>query len=462
VLTDDQGWGEAGFRGHPWLRTPELDAMAASGMELTRFYAAAPVCSPTRASLLTGRHPLRSRVVAWGHELPPEELTVAELLGDAGYRTGHFGKWHLGSVRAGEATSPGGQGFDTWASSPNFFDLSPRFSVNGLVERTEGEGSDRAMDYALDFITECAAGAEPFLAVVWLGSPHDPHQATAADLAAVAERGEAPEETWAYLAELEAVDRNVGRLRRALREQGVADETVVWFTSDNGPRAPGAAKELATGGLRGQKGTLYEGGLRVPCLVEWPGRIAAGSRSSGLSVTSDWLPTLLDWAGVQRPEEAPPLDGLSLTELLSGAPWERPEGIGFWTVPGPGRGQWAERILEAIENGEVHPSEAPLVVDVASYRVQLPPPDELELAPDPPPAYTGEAAWIEWPWKLRARETREGLEVALYDLERDPGELHDVAGENPIDRIPYYEYERLLMRLLTWQGQVELDARRRP
>lgn len=437
VLTDDQGWGEAGFRGHPWLRTPELDAMAAAGMELTRFYAAAPVCSPTRASLLTGRHPLRSRVATWGHELPPEELTVAELLGDAGYRTGHFGKWHLGSVRAGEPTSPGGQGFDTWASSPNFFDLSPRFSVNGRVERTEGEGSDRAMDYALEFITECAAGDEPFLAVVWLGSPHDPHQATEADLAAIAERGEAPEETWAYLAELEAVDRNVGRLRRTLREQGVADETVVWFTSDNGPRAPKAAAELSTGGLRGQKGTLFEGGVRVPCLIEWPGHIAGGTRSAQLAVTSDWLPTLLEWAHVRTPAEAPALDGVSIAGTLHGkASLERP-GVGFWTLPTPGRGQRAEHILEAIEQGEVHPSESPITLDLAVYSG---------------PPYGGTAAWQEGPWKLLRRTGKEGERLDLFDLLSDPCETRNVADDHP------KVTARLARSLERWQAEVAADA----
>lgn len=442
VLTDDLGWGEAGFRGHPWLETPELDAMAASAMELTRFYAASPVCSPTRASLLTGRHPLRSRVAAWGHDLPTEELTVAELLDAAGYRTGHFGKWHLGSVRAGEPTSPGGQGFDTWASTPNFFDLSPRFSVNGEVVSTEGEGSDRAVDFALEFIQECTAGDEPFLAVVWLGSPHDPHQATDAGLRAVAERGQAPEDTWAYLAEIEAVDRNVGRLRSALLEHGIAEDTAVWFTSDNGPRAPGAAKDHATGGLRGQKGTLFEGGLRVPCLVEWPGTIAAGTHSDALSVTSDWLPTLLDWAGVELPEEAPELDGVSIAELLcegpsADEPWSRPGGMGFWTLPAPGRAQWAERILKAIEQGQVHPSESPITVDLELYRNE----------------HAGaQAAWIEGPWKLQSQVTESGTQVQLFNLDSEPEELRDLQLEYPEVVL------RLAAELSNWRDGVRSDA----
>ena len=437
VLTDDQGWGEAGFRGHPWLRTPELDAMAAAGMELTRFYAAAPVCSPTRASLLTGRHPLRSRVAAWGHELPPEELTVAELLGDAGYRTGHFGKWHLGSVRAGDPTSPGGQGFDTWVSSPNFFDLSPRFSVNGRVERTEGEGSDRVLDYALEFITECAASGEPFLAVVWLGRPHDPHVACEAGRRAIANRAEGPEEAWTYLAELEAVDRNVGRLRRCLREQGVANSTAVWFTSDNGPRAPKTAAELSTGGLRGQKGTLFEGGLRVPCLVEWPGHIAADTRDAQLTVSSDWLPTLLDWAGVRIPAEAPPMDGVSIAGLLTaGEPPDRP-GVGFWSLPAPGRGQWAERILEALEQGEVHPSETPIALDLALYAG---------------PPFGGAAAWQEGSWKLMRRTDRAGEHLDLFDLASDPCETRDLSNEHP------QLAARLALNLERWQAEVAADA----
>jgi arylsulfatase A-like enzyme len=125
VMADDQGWGDVGYNGHPVLKTPRLDEMAAAGLRFDRFYAAAPVCSPTRGSVMTGRHPNRFGCFQWGHSLRPNEVTLAEILKGAGYATGHFGKWHLGSVRAGSPVNPGASGFDRWLSAENFYDNDP-------------------------------------------------------------------------------------------------------------------------------------------------------------------------------------------------------------------------------------------------------------------------------------------------------------------------------------------------
>ena len=176
-MADDQGWGDVGYNGHPVLKTPNLDAMARSGLRLDRFYAAAPVCSPTRGSVLTGRHPNRFGCFSWANTLRPQEVTVAEALKKAGYATGHFGKWHLGPVRAESPVCPGASGFDQWFSSPNFFENSPLMSRQGKVVQTEGEGSQVVVDAALGFIRAAAARKQPFLAVVWFGSPHSPHLA---------------------------------------------------------------------------------------------------------------------------------------------------------------------------------------------------------------------------------------------------------------------------------------------
>ena len=124
-MADDQGWGDMAYNGHPILKTPNFDAMAASALRFDRFYAAAPVCSPTRGSVMTGRHPNRFGCFKWGYTLRPQEITIAEALKTAGYVTGHFGKWHLGSVRKGSPVNPGASGFDEWFSSPNFFDNDP-------------------------------------------------------------------------------------------------------------------------------------------------------------------------------------------------------------------------------------------------------------------------------------------------------------------------------------------------
>ncbi|MBN1589775.1 MAG: sulfatase-like hydrolase/transferase, partial [Pirellulales bacterium] len=128
VMADDQGWGDVGYYGHPTLKTPNLDKLAGDGLRFDRFYAAAPVCSPTRGSVMTGRHPNRFGCFRWGNTLRPQEITLAEALKTAGYTTGHFGKWHLGSVQRGSPVNPGASGFDRWFSAPNFFDNDPIMS----------------------------------------------------------------------------------------------------------------------------------------------------------------------------------------------------------------------------------------------------------------------------------------------------------------------------------------------
>lgn len=428
VVTDDQGWGELSRRGHPFVSTPELDRMAASGLALERFYAAAPVCSPTRASLLTGRHPCRTRTFAWGHDLPGDEVTIAEVLRDQGYATGHFGKWHLGSVRDDEPTSPGAQGFTQWASTPNFFDRDPLLSIQGEVEEHTGSGTDVVTERALGFIAEHGLRGRPFLAVIWYGDPHLPHAENPQD---AAEFAHLSDERANYAAELKGIDRNVGRLRRALAKLGIERDTVVWFTSDNGPRAPGEARD-ATGGLRDDKGTLWEGGLRVPTIVEWPGRIEPGLVSTALSGTVDVAPTLAALAGAELGGE---LDGVDLSELLRApAGWRRGAGLGFWMPGFQGRAQWAERILEAIRAGERHPSETP--------------PDERLTTTE-----RGHAAWVEDGWKLHRRGAGGDERFELYHLASDPAESRDLARAEPV------RLEALARKLSRWQTAIVAEQR---
>ena len=204
VMSDDQGWGDVGYNGHPVLRTPNLDVAAASGLRFDRFYAAAPSCSPTRASVLTGRHPNRMGVFSWGHAIRPQETTLAEVLRQAGYATGHFGKWHLGQVRADSPVSPGANGFDRWISAENFYDFNPEMSDQGKPVRFEGEGNAVTADLALGWIREQAAAEAPFFATVWFGSPHFPHKALAADADLYPGRSKKERE---YLGEITALDR---------------------------------------------------------------------------------------------------------------------------------------------------------------------------------------------------------------------------------------------------------------
>ena len=420
-MADDQGWGDVGYAmdgygGHPVLRTPVLDAMAAGGLRFDRFYAAAPVCSPTRGSVLTGRHPNRYGAFSWGRTLRPAEITLAEALKTAGYRTGHFGKWHLGPVRAGDPVSPGGSGFDTWISSPNFYENSPLLSDGGRVIETVGESSTVTVEAALPFIRDAAAAGEPFLAVIWFGNPHTPHEPTA-ELAA--EYDEQPQKLRNYLAEIAGIDRAMGRLREELDALGVRDDTLLWYTSDNGSRPPGS-----TGGLRGKKGELWEGGLRVPAVIEWPQRIDSPRSTTVAAVTSDINPTVLELAGVTV-DDQPVLDGVSLVPLLDGTMTERPEPIGFWQWPGRGvrtpSAEWMRAMFDEQERlGGPVPAEDP----------------DRSFLPDSPVAADfrdGHAAWSDGRYKLHrvpAGKTEEYREL-LYDLDADPAESRDLSAEQP-------------------------------
>ncbi|MGY8713862.1 MAG: sulfatase-like hydrolase/transferase, partial [Verrucomicrobiia bacterium] len=161
VMADDHGYGDCGFTGHPFVQTPNLDKMAKTGIVFNRFYASAPVCSPTRASVMTGRHPIRTNVPNHGHYMRPDESTIPEQLRNSGYVTGHFGKWHIGSVQPNSPTSPGGAGFDEWLSGLNFFDNNPFLSHNGKYQQIKGTGTVISMDATLNFLSNHKNGNKP-------------------------------------------------------------------------------------------------------------------------------------------------------------------------------------------------------------------------------------------------------------------------------------------------------------
>jgi arylsulfatase A-like enzyme len=381
--------------------------MAQAGVRLDRFYSASPVCSPTRASVLTGRHPERMgiRGANSGH-LPPEEHTLAEALRAAGYTTGHFGKWHLGTltteVKDSNRGRPGAtehysppweHGFDrcfsTEAKVPTFDPMITPPREHGGVARSlvpggpygtaywtgpgervteglEGDDSTLIMDRALQFMDGAAAEGRPFLAVVWFHAPHLP---VVADAERARRFADLPLQEQHFLGCLEAVDHNVGRLRQRLRELGIADDTLVWFTSDNGPEGKPDSGLGSTGPFRGRKRSLREGGVRVPGIVEWPAGLAPAVIDVP-SGTVDTLPTVLAAAGLPLPDAA--LDGVDLGPLLRGESADRGEGMGF--------------------------------------------------------RHKGAEAWTRGRWKIH----RKGKEpFTLHDLEADPGETHDLAAVNP-------------------------------
>lgn len=407
VMADDQGWGDVGYNGHAFVKTPELNAMANAGFVFDRFYAAAPVCSPTRASVMTGRNPIRTKVTNHGRYMRPHEQTIAESLKAAGYVTGIFGKVHLGSGQPDSPCNPSGMGFDEWVVGLNFFDNDPYLSRNGKIEHRKGKGSVIAMDDALAFLQTHAKTERPMFAVVWFPSPHDPHQ----------EVPDGPslydgEKHAGYYREITLLDQQVGRLRRELKRLEIADNTILWYCSDNGGLVE------ATSGGRNRKGSIYEGGLRIPSIIEWPARKMKG-RTSVPAWTCDIYPTLLAMARVNA--EAPhPLDGIDIGPIIAGKTDARDKPMGFWHLFQPGQATWSDRIQKAIMQKQQ--SGAPLPHNKPRMRK-----DVGEFPQFPEEVATGHAAWNDWPWKLHRIS---GTEYELYNLADDPLETTDLAADS--------------------------------
>jgi arylsulfatase A-like enzyme len=376
VMTDDQGWGEMGYYDHPVLRTPNLDAMAASGLRFDRFYAGAPNCSPTRATVMTGRSNDRTGVLNHGYPLRKQEKTLAQALRGAGYATGHFGKWHLSGFRGrgvpilkNDTLGPGFFGFDQWLSVTNFFDRDPLMSRNGEFERFEGDSSEIVVAESLKFIRTHAAHKTPFLAVIWYGSPHSPFRASMQDRAAF---GELNTKSQNHYGELVAMDRSIGTLRKGLRDLGIAADTLVWFCSDNGGLR--GIQPATVGGLRGHKGTVFEGGLRVPAIVEWPAVITQPRIAKHPAATMDIFPTIVEIAGLAESVMVMPCDGMS---------------------------------LRALFDSETGPRTKPL-----------------------PFRHTQRAAWIDNDYKLLTENLGRG-EFQLYNLAEDPKETTNILANHP-------------------------------
>lgn len=339
IVADDLGWADLGSYGNPFYETPNLDRLAASGVRFTQAYAAGHVCSPTRASLLTGRYPARvgltnylygTKIVAdspvlpapFVDRLPLEEVTLAERLKEAGYRTGLVGKWHLGENTSLGESDPDLQGFDVTES----WDY-------GLLRLT-GEyewfhAGDSTDAYRLPALTdEITAGATRFieanrdtnfLLLVTHYAVHLPLQGRPDLVEKYRDKPNPRPEDYhsVYAAMLEQLDSSVGQVLTALEQQGLTDNTVVLFVSDNGGLAIGEAgdKPTVNDPLRAGKGTMYEGGIRVPLIARWPGQWLAGETSEAVVSTVDVLPTLLEVVGL--PPGDRPIDGQSILPVLA-------------------------------------------------------------------------------------------------------------------------------------------------
>jgi arylsulfatase A-like enzyme len=407
IMADDLGWGDVGFNGNKKIITPHLDKMSASGIRFTNFYAAAPLCSPTRASVLTGRSPFRQGIFA-AHTgaMRHAEKTIAEVLKNEGYQTGFFGKWHLGWVEPDKVVSRGNysppwhHGFEevfatksavpTWDPTVypdnwNGFGKGENGSWGGSIyvqngipvtDNLEGDDSRIIMDRAIPFIEKSINEDKPFLANIWFHTPHEPIVAGPEYLE---KYPGLPEEQKHLYGCITAMDEQIGRLKTFLKEKGVAENTILFFCSDNGPADPQTKRGIASAGpFRGHKHQMWEGGLRVPSLIEWPGHIEAGQTTNYQACTSDYFPTILDMLHIPIPNKVP-LDGVSLVPMLEGKSTER-------QVP------FAAGYQRLYKNTELY-------------------------------------AFIDGQYKICIPEV--GDEMMLFDLENDPSETNNLAEDNP-------------------------------
>ena len=382
VMADDMGWAQTGYYGHPILKTPHLDAMAENGLRMDRFYAGAPSCTPTRASVMTGRTNDRTGAFRVGSYINKQEKMLSTAFKDAGYITAHFGKWHLNMdspdldhpLPKSDPHNPGELGFDYWLSHTTGFDRSFELSRNGVLEKFEGDGSEIIVEEAVKFITDELEEGKPFFIVIWYSAPHGPWEASEEDIKPFL--GKVDRTSAHAHGEIVAIDRSIGNLRTSLRELGIADNTLVWFTSDNGGSpnldvrvwpskdpfggAGGQGMEMeypsncsneidfnltstearelhgcirgmdpdSTGYLRGFKKDFYEGGLRVPTVIEWPAGIEPRVTNFPSS-TYDMFPTLIDVAGLSPDSINAVHDGISIIELFDYELPKREVPIGF-------------------------------------------------------------------------------------------------------------------------------------
>ena len=415
MMSDDQGWGDVGYNGHKELKTPHLDQMAKEGITFNRFYSANAMCSPTRGSVYTGRHPYRYGITfAMKGMLEPNEICITTVLKKAGYTTGHFGKWHMGTL---SKKRPDQNRWGAFAKNPQRYycppwerDVDVSFVTESKVPTWDpminpgkfkrgvdipypepgdakpygnefftgpdmkattnlrGDDSRVIMDRAIPFIEGAVKEKKPFLAVIWFHTPRSPvvagppHRNPYKDLSL---------EKQHYYGCLTAMDEQIGRLRASLNDLGIADNTMVTFCSDNGPARQGSPREVGTAAhLRGRKLTLLEGGIRVPGLLVWPKRFPQPKTINTPVVTTDYFPTILAVLDIPLPDDRP-YDGTNILPLIEDPKRKRDKGIGF--------------------------------------------------------LHAGTEVWMKDQYKLIGKET----DYKLYDIDTDPGEKTNLANELP-------------------------------
>jgi arylsulfatase A len=435
ILVDDWGWTDAGVQGSDYFETPNIDRFAGESLRFTQAYSASPVCTPTRAAIMTGKSPARLDMTIW-HEaarrggstgkklltavanpdLPHEEFTLAELFKQKNYFTAHIGKWHLGQA----AFYPETHGYDVniggsyWGAPATFhFPYSGPWSKSNPEYRYVPVGPGKPGDYLTDKLTDHALDLieqkrnDPFLLSLWFHTVHTPIEAKPEDIARFEKKKRGARHKHAvYAAMVASLDENVGRVLRKLDELNLADNTVVVLTSDNGgvdfPTSKSGDKPPTSNSpLRSGKGTLYEGGIRVPLMIRWPGRTKPGSICKTPVTSEDFFPTFA--AGfASDAKELPRFDGVNLLPLLENPNAALPRRTLCWHYP-----HYYRRMTpgSAIRDGD---------------------------------------------WKLV--HYYEDDRVELYNLTKDPSEQHDLATSNPI------KAKELRAKLDAWRNETGANA----
>ncbi len=391
IMTDDQGYGDVGFHGNPRVRTPNLDRFADQSLEMTHFYVS-PVCAPTRASLMTGRYNYRTGVVdtyLGRAMMRADEVTIAEALRSGGYRTGIFGKWHLGDNYPLRAMDQGfdeslvhrGGGIGQPADPPGNRYLDPVLLHNGKEFQGKGYCTDIFFEAARRFIEQNQSS--PFFVYLPTNAPHTPLQVPD-EYSAPYLRDGLDEDTARVYGMVTNIDDNVGRFLSFLEKTGLDEKTIVIFMTDNGPQ-----QDRYRDGLHGLKASVYEGGIRVPFLVRWPGKVTAARKVETPAAHIDILPTLLEVVGVPLPEGRK-IDGTSLLAVWEDAGVTLPERLLFFQS----------------HRGDVPDLGRCCAVRGPRYKLV----QARGWSPGPPPS---DPSW------------------ELFDLVSDPGETKDVAKERP-------------------------------
>ncbi len=357
MMADDMGFGDCGFTGNTIIQTPHLDQLCQDGVKLSNFYSGGPVCSPTRATCLTGRHYYRYGIwSANDGRLPQQEVTIPEVLQGIGYNTGHFGKWHLGApVEGYTGQNANNHAYVDWFGYDEYFvtgysvPLYDPYGPNGeeaatsdnpywhngerVLDNITGDDSRIMMDRVIPFVQQANANGQPFLAVIWFHAPHKDIDASPEHRAIYSDYSTSEQK---YYGCITAMDEQVGRLKDELENLGELGNTSWWFCSDNGPEG---GTDGSTGGLRGRKRSLFNGGVGVPAFLHWPDFTdnpifeteidELGYPSTDVVCsTLDYFPTIMDFFEQSMPDDRP-IDGISLMPLLEGSMQERPTPVPF-------------------------------------------------------------------------------------------------------------------------------------